>query len=270
MILPGSYTNGFAPRDGFPLYPSLWRGCVGSWAPCLGPTGLTLRDWSGYGRHGTLTGMDPATDWVVNEGRYTLDFDATNDYVACGTIPELNGASAASLTGWIYRASTGATVAFGAAAGDVSAGNKLSCIWFSDGNIYTNASAASVSYGVCALTGVGWHHIAIVFNGSGAGNSTRLRVYIDGVLKTLSFSGTIPATLGTITPEFTFGRDATNRYSGGNIDDVSAFSRGITESEIRLRCRQRGIAFAMPVRRTASVQVAASFNRRRRLLVGAG
>ena len=76
MILPASYSNGFAPRDGQPLYPELWRGCVGAWCPSLGPTGLTLRDWSGFGNHGTLTNMDPGTDWVLSGGRYALDFDA--------------------------------------------------------------------------------------------------------------------------------------------------------------------------------------------------
>lgn len=55
MILPGRYANGFAPRDGQPLYPELWKGCVGAWNPGLGVTGLTLRDQSGFGRHGTLT-----------------------------------------------------------------------------------------------------------------------------------------------------------------------------------------------------------------------
>jgi len=65
MILPGTYQNGFAPRDGEPLFPELWDGCVGAWNPGLGPSGLTLRDWSPYKNHGTLTNMDAGTDWVM-------------------------------------------------------------------------------------------------------------------------------------------------------------------------------------------------------------
>ena len=45
---------------------------------------LMYADASGYGNHGTLTNMDPPTDWVwVPElGRWALDFDGTDDYVA--------------------------------------------------------------------------------------------------------------------------------------------------------------------------------------------
>ena len=84
MILPGSYANGFAPRDGQPLYPELWRGCVGAWNPGLGPTGLTLRDWSGFGNHGTLTNMELDTDWTPSQGKWSLALDGTNESVLCG------------------------------------------------------------------------------------------------------------------------------------------------------------------------------------------
>lgn len=84
MITPRhspSYKQGFARSRGDARYPGLRDGLVGLWLPALGPTGLTLRDISGYGNHGTLTGMDPATDWVVTEKGWTLDCDGVNDYV---------------------------------------------------------------------------------------------------------------------------------------------------------------------------------------------
>lgn len=62
-------------------YPELWDGCVGAWAPCLGPTRLKLYDLSGNGRHGTLTNMAQASDWPKSFGQHCLDFDGTNDYV---------------------------------------------------------------------------------------------------------------------------------------------------------------------------------------------
>ena len=87
MLLPASYLNGFAPRDGQPLYPSLWRGCVGAWAPCLGPSGLVLRDWSGAANHGTLTNMEADSDWVTASGRWGLDFDGVNDRIGVARQP---------------------------------------------------------------------------------------------------------------------------------------------------------------------------------------
>ena len=85
LVIP-SYQNGFAPRDGPPAYPELWDGLVGLWQPTLGPTGLKLFDQSGYHRDGTLTNMDPATDWVTSPHGWALDLDGTNDYVDCGEI----------------------------------------------------------------------------------------------------------------------------------------------------------------------------------------
>ncbi len=77
-----SYANGFAPRNGPPANPGLWQQVRGLWAPSLGPTGLVLRDQSGWHNHGTLTNMDPATDWVMTEKGWTLKLDANLDRIA--------------------------------------------------------------------------------------------------------------------------------------------------------------------------------------------
>jgi hypothetical protein len=55
----------------------LKQGLVGAWIPSLGPTGLRLEDRSPYKNHGTLTNMDPNTDWVTSGGLGALDFDGT-------------------------------------------------------------------------------------------------------------------------------------------------------------------------------------------------
>jgi len=70
-----SYTQGFARSAAESAYPNLWNGLVGAWIPPLGPTGLTVRDVSGWGNQGTLTDMDPATAWAKTEKGWALDFD---------------------------------------------------------------------------------------------------------------------------------------------------------------------------------------------------
>ncbi len=82
-----SWARGFARRKSGSAYPGLWDGLVGAWFPSLGPTGLTLRDIGGYDNHGTLTLMDPATDWVTTERGWALDFDGVNGIVS---IPHSN------------------------------------------------------------------------------------------------------------------------------------------------------------------------------------
>jgi len=81
--------------------PNLWKGCVGLWVPALGPTGGTLRDLSGYGKHGTLTNMDPATDWILGEKGWAIDFDGLNDEIKCpGRI--FTPPSKRTYSTWIY------------------------------------------------------------------------------------------------------------------------------------------------------------------------
>jgi hypothetical protein len=266
MIFPGSYANGFAPRDGQPLY-SLWRGCVGAWNPGLGPTGLTLRDWSGYGNHGTLTSMDPGTDWTTTLGRYSLDFDGVNDVVDCGTPPGINGATYASYSVWLWRSSTGITCAVGGSAGNSTNGDRFSCIWFSDGNVYFS-HGGGVLFSSLALTGTGLNHIAVNYDGSKSTNATRFRAWANGSERTLTFSGTVPAVLPTVTP-WTLGKDSSNRFGAGRILDCMLFARNLNANEIRILSMRPGIAYELAPRRRSSLQVAA-FNRRRRLLIGAG
>lgn len=58
----------------------LAQGLVGWWPLNEGSGGITY-DRTFNGNNGTLTNMDPATDWVVSEKGTALDFDGVNDYV---------------------------------------------------------------------------------------------------------------------------------------------------------------------------------------------
>lgn len=91
-----AYAHG--PGECAPEYAGLWDGLVGCWVPQMGPTGNRLLDLSGYGNHGTLTNMDPATDWVPGPNGWALDFDGSDDYVTCGATHTINtGAFTATL-----------------------------------------------------------------------------------------------------------------------------------------------------------------------------
>ena len=83
------------------IVPELWDGVIGAWAPCLGPTGSRLHDMSRRSNWGTLTNMDNATDWVVSDGQYALDFDNTDDTVAADHIPQIVNAVNFSVSFWI-------------------------------------------------------------------------------------------------------------------------------------------------------------------------
>lgn len=247
MILPGSYANGFAPRDGQPLYPELWRGCVGAWAPCLGPTGLTLRDWSRYENHGTLTNMSIAACWAPSSGKTSMLFDGSNDYVqtsltaigATHTFSCWFNASSLATTQVVLEKFSGSTV---------------------EDNIFLQGTSLSSYrsgfYSTFTLSSGVWYHAVLT------ATATTMQHWLNGVAAapaTQAYSATAgPVVIGSRSGTFSF---------GGSVDDVLIYNRILSASEIALLSRRRGIAYELVPRRRASSAV--SFNRRRRLLVGA-
>lgn len=253
--MDGSYANGFAPRDGLPLYPELWQGCVGAWNPGLGPTGLTLRDWSGYGIHGTLTNMASDTAWVRNQGKTALNFDGSNDSVIASALTI--GAVEGTISTWVRPDTwTGNATIFSMRTTDfLEALHNGGTLLFRYGNGSAGTSLTLPTVGV-------WSHLAFVYN-----TASGLQYYINGNLS-LSTNPTWPAI--DVGGNLVIGNlDGSNLPFDGLISDFRVYIRAISTSEIRLLASRPGIAYERTLRRRSSAAVAA-FNRRRRLLVGAG
>ena len=210
-------------------YPELWDGVVGAWAPCLGPTGLRLHDHSRRSNWGTMTNMDPATDWLLSSGLYALDFDGTNDYALIGTTAALNPESI-SISAWtrptavsgdyaVYAMSNAGATAY---RGMYVTAGALRFAWAgSNGNYRLYTTAAST---IAANT---WQHVAAGHTGTGAPS-----IWINGISMstTLTSSGvnTLPAT-----QQSDIGRLGNFFYFQGQIDDVAVFNRVLTANEIR-------------------------------------
>lgn len=250
-----SYRSGFySPRrGGAPKYPSLWEGCVGAWCPSLGQTGLTLRDESVYQNHGTLTNMHAASDWVVIGGKGALDFDGTNDYVTtdAGRALKSTGSGDATFAAFvrfkdtaradflIWKASSGTP--------DIS----LYSSGVSQLSLYVDASEINVS---TTISTESFYHIAATKQGDS------WALYVNGLLggtmtKALSFSGH--------TDVIWFGSNHTAfsplaAYNlNGNLDDIRIYDRALSQPEIRLLARRRGIAFERASRKLSVFTAAA-------------
>lgn len=284
MSRPGSYANGFAPRDGQPLYPELWRGCVGAWAPCLGPTGLTLRDWSGRGHNGPMIStMSPSTGWDTSHGRWSNKFDGSDDYFdlmgSLGSFSFVQNSGAFTISWWQKMSSlTVRMVPMGNTATTAEKGWLPLCEY--GAGVGTNSMRFALYKGTLnipiydvrtpdgTLT-TSWQHICV----SGSGISTgRHRIYIDGVEQSLTVIAAFTAySSGDSTRVMNVGR--TNFSStvvpfSGWLDDLRIYDRPLSENTVRAIAFRRGIAYELAPRRRSSSAVAA-FNRRRRLLVGA-
>lgn len=263
--------SGFATHDDSE-YPELWDGCVGAWNPGLGPTGSTLRDWSGVNNHGTLTLMDPATDWVVSGGGYALDFDGTNDYVSVANIASLPiGGIAKTISCWFRFSSNTACEIIGLGSNHLTRntgkGNRFAVYYDGAGTIY---APEAQNYGMLFswTYDANWHNIAIACPLNG--NVTDALTYFDGRLKatTVSVAGTVDVDPAG---EFAIGRLPT--YSGGLyfpglVDDVRMYNRVLTASEAMLLARRRGIAYETAHRRSYRASAAAAATRNNLMLLG--
>jgi hypothetical protein len=206
------------------------RGRTGWW-PALPPLdgGRQLYDLHGL-YHGTLTSMTGAGNGWRSQSPGglggSLATDGTAGYVDFGTPAGLNGATNCSWAGWMWKASNAVSAAMGATGGIASGGTgaRFAGLWFTDGNFYCSiSSGGSGPFGSVAVSGFGWHRFLCAYDGTQTGNANRLQVYIDGKLQSLSFTATIPATLGACGP-FAIGRDATDRYSAGLYADPTLWA----------------------------------------------
>lgn len=253
-------------------YPGLWRGCVGAWAPCLGPTGVMLRDWSGFKTHATLTN---GPIFTPSAGTYAVSCDGVDDKcITSNNVPVVTGPQWVSL--WFNAAgitvanrpslfsialpsspfTTQLIVGFNVVGTGTTEGTSRLCVIDYDG-VAVSGAFTTTTFGSRLNE---WFHVV------GGWDGTRWFVYINGVDET-NAQGTQDAPTAVAAPLYISGT-ASGRSFNGYIDGIM-WSRGrITTQQIRLLGSRRGIAYETAPRRRVSSAV--QFNRRRRLLVGAG
>lgn len=215
-------------------YPELWRGCVGAWAPCLGPTGLTLRDWSGYGNHGQLLN---GSQFALNGNRHAVAFDATNDVVrATARVPVYPF----SFGCWFLAKTlhTGRLVFYGASTTNFA---NFSLATLSGGQIRHTAEFDTGGGQVIdggSYSADRWHHVWVNLY-----SSTHRQLFFDG-----RSVGTSVVTVDVSTTIDRFSLGWTDRPSpvvpfDGFIDDARLYTRSPTTTEISLLATRRGIAY---------------------------
>ncbi len=229
---------------------TIWAGSVCAMCPSKDTAGdgtTTLTDFVGVS-NGTLTNMDAATDWLSDTGSggtKALDFDGTNDHVLTANTPSA-AAKCASLMYWFKRSAINTTapgLAWAAANNDNT--TRFSVNVFSDGNVYI--VVGSTAFGYFATNDTNWHSLIVNFNGNGATNADRLKAYLDGVEKTLTFSGSIPTTLPTASGSKVIVGAVmapTLTYGSGRVDDVRALLRIATAGEVAEVSASRGGTYA--------------------------
>lgn len=151
------------------------------------------------------------------------------------------GAAKVTMSFWGRKSATGKVMI--CSVGSETVNDRFHLSWFSDGNVYCAAENGSLSFGSFALGfTLAWRHFALVFDGTQTGNANRLKAYINGVQQTLSFFGTIPATVISGTA-FGVGRGS-GVFSDGLVDDFLLY-HGIAQdaTNVGYLATQRGAIY---------------------------
>jgi hypothetical protein len=218
-------------------FDSLEEGLVGYWkmneASWNGTTGEVI-DSSPSGYNGTAQGGPTTT--AAGLGRSGL-FVGDNDYINAGDITQLNGVSAFSVSQWVFIDSIlNADRIFHKA---IDGSNDISIAPFfqSEPRIYVEIGNGSNSFGYWPISGVimssYWSYITVVYDGSGSTDAERVKLYINGVQKDLTFTGTIPSTTADLgSNNLMLGSGASSDYFAGKLDEVRIYDRAITAEEV--------------------------------------
>jgi len=260
---------------------TLKQGLVGAWIPSLGATGTRLEDKSTYRNHGTLTNMNPPSNWVASGGRLALDFDGSNDYVETGSTAIFSGKSNFSLSTWVAR--TGTIPNYGgiflwSSSPTPSGTSRVAILCGGPGLGVSTDVALAVGNGANSFrhttstplaTLNAWRNLVFTFS------SGTVQIYVDGVSQTLSGTS-MPTSAPTATYLIKLATDTTT-YTPIRMDDMRIYDRALTHQEIQaLYMGGRGYGFRPNRTRyeigTASVPTGfqASRYRRSQYLIGSG
>ena len=191
-------------------------------------SGTIWNDLSVGGNNGTL--INGPTFSNNNGG--SIVFDGVDDYVSVPKQTALVNASQFTIFTWMKRETFQKKVVI--YQGDNSSNDVAMELW-NDENAYFEVGNGSNSYGSIANNSANWQQLVMIFDGTQSSNSTRLKVYINSRLQTLSFSGTIPSTSGTSNSVFSIGNTqgiGGGNFSTGNIASVQIYNRALSDQEV--------------------------------------
>jgi len=166
----------------------------------------------------------------------SLLFDGIDDYIELGSLSHLQNATEYSISSWFKSPLNNQyQVIWGWADG---ADGYLQLLLVDDGSFVVYNYRISQAYGLSS-TGVvsadTWYNATVIFDGGGATNADRLKLYINGSLITLTYTGTIPTQTGTMLNK-TMWLGASNSFNfwgwEGNIDEVSIFDSAISIGDV--------------------------------------
>ena len=222
--------------------PTLSDGLVGYWNFDTGVGGSTVYDMSPgtTTNNGTMTNMDPSTDWVDGKvGSGAMDFDGSDDYVTLGDVPAFE-LDTFTISGWVKRGGTGTEDVIASLQYQSNAAGGLSGVNFYFGDTNTLRLDAYISDSnervetVETYTDTDWHYVLATKSG------VTLTMYVDGIqVKQGNLSSATVDYTHSSTQNSAIGgrwRNTSQDYHGdyvGSVDDVRIYNRALSADEVQ-------------------------------------
>jgi hypothetical protein len=213
--------------------------------------------------------MDPATDWLAS-GRVALDFDGSNDAVIIPDNNALNPATGLTLSAWVRQVGATAYKQIFAKASGTGATNRSYGLYITGGSGpgaanslgFETRTSSTVDNGFGAIASNAWTHCVGTYNGS------VMTWYLQGAqVGQVAQTGNIAAQ----NTDLYLGQFSSGGFStfSGQIDDITIFNTALTPNEVA-QIYRLGRGYGVFPEPDFDEGFAASFNRRRRVLLTAG
>lgn len=167
----------------------------------------------------------------------SLSFDGVDEYVNLSSTPSaLVNTANFSFSVWLKRGGNdhGNIIGFATSATDTT---SLLIDFRTSRYIYLVVSNGSQAYYRIndGTLGTGWNHVVGVFDGAGATNADRAKLYVNGVQDTGgTFTGTIPATTSSTSSQTynTISTDQLVTFMNQSLDELAIFDYSLNSSQI--------------------------------------
>jgi len=167
---------------------------------------------------------------IAFENRWGVSFDGSNDYLSFSNTLGIPASTSVSMSCWINCSNTNVNQHIS------GTNNKVFSVelWGSSNVLYVemgDGKYATLSSMRSYISQGSWHHIAVVYDGSGSSNADKIKIYIDGALMTVSFSGTIDSAMPSFS-NFYFGKGTYSVYYDGLLDEAAIFNTVLSAADI--------------------------------------
>ncbi|HXI58344.1 MAG TPA: LamG domain-containing protein, partial [Polyangia bacterium] len=200
-------------------------GLVGYWKFDEGQ-GTTVRDASGTGNDGTLSGnanwTESSLPSIAFDNHNAVTFNGTTAYGTIGVTSQPAASAARSMTAWVNLGSTSGIqdmISYRTAANSTVIGMGIR-----GGNIAAWGGGGVVFAQVAPPATGSWHHVAYTFDG------TTHSMYLDGGTPG---TGTTSPTGGTIGLGNIGSREGTSEFFSGSLDDLRVYNVALTAAQVK-------------------------------------